>query len=190
MNRFILLAAALTSSGCFAATKSPDREIYDALTVKAINPRPDNLGATTTEKSVGGLVCSRTLVVVPAVTTKYACQLTQAAPNYGAIYGALKVKEVDPNPMAEGGRTRRKLVGGLLCTSSGAIALGAETKYECVWKRTDIKLNHAEKIDAQRERSSPKISNKLSKPDRGVSDDGNGSGTDTKTKETATQSAQ
>lgn len=50
-------------------------EIYNALNVEAINLNPGIAGASRFEKSVGGLSCIRSLIIVPNATPEYECIL-------------------------------------------------------------------------------------------------------------------
>ena len=76
MKNLVLAMLALTCSVSFAEEKSPHQELYEALNVSEVDPRdPGVLGASYKQKSIGGLVCSVTVVVSPNALPKYDCAL-------------------------------------------------------------------------------------------------------------------
>lgn len=54
-----------------------DEAIYNALNVKEVVLNPGITGASRTQKSVGGLVCEKTLIMVPNAVPTYSCSLNR-----------------------------------------------------------------------------------------------------------------
>lgn len=145
MEKTILLAILLVSSAAYAKhnTTNPDKELYDALKVKAVDPRdPGVVGDSYQEKSVGGLVCSVTRVVYPGAEPKYSCSFKEnVKPDYKAIYEALEAKEEDTSGDTDGSSEKSKIAGGLFCTHKVVIvSKGAKHSYNCAWRRTGLIL--------------------------------------------------
>lgn len=54
-----------------------DEAIYEALNVPAVEVNPGIAGSSRLRKSVGGLVCEKSLTVVPGAVAHYDCSLTK-----------------------------------------------------------------------------------------------------------------
>ena len=139
---FVLMAAvALTSlaSPSAHAQRGPghgpsygDQNIYEALDAREI--RIARVGATTLEKSVGGLRCTAVYGVGPGPgrsRPRYECELSNRRRNDQAIYNALNVRPTRIHPRIVGAVIDEKSVGGLICRSSRPVVPRAIARVEC-----------------------------------------------------------
>ena len=108
------------------------RAIYNALKVKAVvTTEPGFVGSTQYLKTVGGLSCTKNVIVVPGAVASYQCTIDQSNENFSLIYNALKIKEVRLNPGIIGVGRFEKSVGGLSCVRSVVVVPNAVPTYEC-----------------------------------------------------------
>jgi hypothetical protein len=107
------------------------KAIYKALDVKAVAENSGIAGSSREVKSVGGLTCDKSRIVVPGSKDSYGCSIEQSLLKSELIYKALKVKEVALNPGIAGSSEVRKRVGGLTCVRSLVIYPGAVPSYSC-----------------------------------------------------------
>lgn len=105
--------------------------IYKALKVKAVNLNPGLAGSSLYQKSVGGLSCTRTLIIVPGAKPTYECAIDTTKENFEAIYKALKVKEEALNPGIVSVGRFQKSVGGLVCLRELIVVPNAKPTFEC-----------------------------------------------------------
>ena len=108
------------------------KAIYKALAVKAVVENAGIAGSSREIKSVGGLTCDKSRVIVPGAKASYGCSIEQSLVNAELIYKALKVKEVFMNPGIAGSSQVRKSIGGLTCDRSLVIYPGAVPSYSCI----------------------------------------------------------
>ena len=106
--------------------------IYQALKVKEKNLNPGIAGSSRLQKSVGGLVCVRSTIVVPGAVPSYVCDTVPAKQNFRLIYNALDVEEQYLNPGIAGSGRFMKTVGGLTCEKSVLITRPVKVDYDCV----------------------------------------------------------
>jgi len=114
---------------------SGDESIYQALKVAEVNATPPNsLGAALHEKSVGGLVCRKSLVVYPNAKPQYECLLSNQA-DAQAIWDALGIPEKNSTPQGMmGAATFKKTIGNLECEKSQGVYPGAKPSFQCSLK--------------------------------------------------------
>ncbi len=125
-----LTFAGQENAGLGINTYNP-KAIYNALKVKAIAQNPGIVGASRLVKSVGGLTCTRSLIIVPHATPSYDCAVDQANEDFEKLYKALRAKEVNLNPGIAGSSRIEKAVGGLSCIRSMIVVPNATPSYEC-----------------------------------------------------------
>ncbi len=63
------------SFSCSLGQNNNGKAIYQALAVKEINVNPGIAGSSKFEKSIGGLVCSKSLIIYPGAKPDYLCSL-------------------------------------------------------------------------------------------------------------------
>ncbi len=132
MKKIILTAIfAISATASASASKYNAEEIYSVLNVKEVALNPGIVGASRTQKSVGGLTCIRSRVVYPGAKAKFECQVNEKKENFEAIYKAMKVKEVALNPGIVGASRTLKQAGGLSCIRSLVIYPNAKPTFEC-----------------------------------------------------------
>lgn len=117
-------------------------QLYEAINVQEVDARQvdergnPSLGAMIMEKSVGGLKCRKTTVVVPNAVPSYFCMMSSAS-DATLIYKALDVREFDPRPLDSRGNpplgaiVTAKTIGKLTCTKSVATVPRPKPKYSC-----------------------------------------------------------
>jgi len=142
----IILMALVTSSFAFAGQENygiggPNKasayqpaQIYSALNVEEVDANPGVAGRRRTEKSVGGLTCSKELPAAITLKSKisFACEIDQDNVDFAEIYKALDVKETAANKPKVGGATiRQKSVGGLTCAKSTVAGPKMKVSYNC-----------------------------------------------------------
>lgn len=118
--------------------------IYNALNVPEKDGRlvdsqgRHSVGAMILMKSVGGLTCRKTTVVVPNAIPTYECAAASKW-NDAAIYKALNVPEEDIRPRDDRGMPSvgmmmmGKSVGGLTCRKDTVVVPNAKAKYSCLF---------------------------------------------------------
>lgn len=72
MKKFFFIGLFLTSINALAYNAE---EIYSALDVVEVDLNPGIVGASRTEKAVGGLSCIRELIIVPNAVPAFDCTL-------------------------------------------------------------------------------------------------------------------
>ncbi len=115
MKRFLVAISLFAmSSLALADGKIYNPEaIYQALDVQPVRTNPGIMGKSMMLKSVGGLKCTKSTLVVRNPIITYSCELSThlVARN---IYKALRVKAV-----MKGTEVMSKSVGGLTCNVAG-----------------------------------------------------------------------
>ena len=109
-------------------------QIYGALNVDEVDVNPGVAGRRRSEKSVGGLTCSKELSAAITLKSKiiFACEINQEDVDFSAIYKSLDVKETTANKPKVGGPTiRQKAVGGLTCSKSTVAGPKMKVSYNC-----------------------------------------------------------
>lgn len=67
---------AINTAGAVAdPTKRDDAAIYNALNVEEVDLNPGIAGSRRTQKSIGGLTCTKSLTIVPRAKPSYSCSL-------------------------------------------------------------------------------------------------------------------
>lgn len=128
MKNLVFIVSILASSVVFA---DGAEQIYNALDVEEVALNPGIVGASRTEKYVGGLSCIRSLIIVPDAEPTYDCTLEEKNLLSEEIYNALDVEEVALNPGIVGASRTEKSIGGLSCIRSLIIVPDAEPTFEC-----------------------------------------------------------
>ncbi|MBC7466347.1 MAG: hypothetical protein H7256_10175 [Bdellovibrio sp.] len=105
--------------------------IYEALNVEAVALNPGVAGVGHFRKTVGGLTCEKSTIIMPNAKPKYSCEIDQKAENFGAIYEALKAKVKVLNPGIVGAARLQKSVGGLSCIKATIVVPQAKPSYSC-----------------------------------------------------------
>ncbi len=127
MKKFFFIGLFLTSINALAYNAE---EIYSALDVVEVDLNPGIVGASRTEKAVGGLSCIRELIIVPDAIPTFDCAISKAN-SAEEIYSALDVVEVDLNPGIVGASRTEKAVGGLSCIRELIIVPNAVPAFDC-----------------------------------------------------------
>ena len=73
IRELIIVPDAVPSFDCMMSKAISSEEIYNALDVVEVNLNPGIVGASRTEKAVGGLSCIKELVIVPEAVPSYDC---------------------------------------------------------------------------------------------------------------------
>ncbi len=107
-------------------------EIYNVLNVEEVDPTPGIVGATNRVKSVGGLVCRKTMGFGPrGPRTSAYCEFKGRRSNK-KIYDALNVAAINVTPEGLAGSvTHQKAVANLVCDSQMPVVPRAKAKYTC-----------------------------------------------------------
>lgn len=109
--------------------------IYEALNVEAVHLNPGVAGSGRFGKSVGGLSCEMSRVIVPNAVAHYSCTLLADGEsdevNHQAIFDALNVEPQYLNPGIAGRFRVRKQVGNLSCVTSQLLS-SQEAHTSCV----------------------------------------------------------
>ena len=121
----------------FSLSAMADQAIYDGLQVKEVDKTAGRMGATTFEKSVGGLVCTKTTVVAPNATPEYRCAIRDRGRSDAEIYNAIPGKEVNKTPKGALGATMlEKKIGRLSCQKREVVYPNAQPTFECRLERS------------------------------------------------------
>ncbi len=126
----ILGLSVCMSQLAFGYQYNPEK-IYKALKVKETVLNPGIVGSSRTEKSVGGLICEKSVIIVPNAKPTYSCRTDDSQANFEAIYKAMDVKEKTLNPGIVGSSRKMKVAGGLVCIRSVIVVPNAKPQYEC-----------------------------------------------------------
>lgn len=141
-----LILALMFTAPAFAATPAPtptDESRYSTLEAKelslsltTLNGQPI-VGATTTEKSTGSVLCQKTGAVVPKPIYTFTCYTaipdSLAEAHYGLVTGVeTRVTFRDASgAVLLGTETVEKKMPGLICRKQRAITPNAKFSYKC-----------------------------------------------------------
>lgn len=114
-----------------------DQMVYEALKIRPVNTTAGRVGATTMQKSVGGLTCSEVRTVGPwGRFPKYNCVISRdRSRNDAAIYAALDVRPRRTGRARVGAIVDEKQVGTLTCRSSVPVVPRAVPRVDCNLRR-------------------------------------------------------
>ena len=131
-KKFFLSLVVLINSSIALAQSSSDnnQDIYYAMLAEEVNPAPQVVGAVNYQKSVGGLVCTKSTAMVPGAKARFLCDLSQDH-NAKQIFYALNVVQVNRTLHVGGATNFEKTAGDLNCTRSRPVYPGAKDSYTC-----------------------------------------------------------
>ncbi len=116
-----------------AGTQVGAEELFHALNVTEVNIAAEGvLGASTYEKSIGGLVCRKVEGVSPDAIPSFYCFLSGNALQGSEIYAALNVEEKNVTPERILGSSQfEKRAGDFICKKSEGVYPGAIPEFLC-----------------------------------------------------------